>query len=343
MHFLFVLWVVGVLVVILRLRAWSRLRNVPALVLAIDLPRLPLEAFGHWLDLHYEQSLQGWSSWLWDWTKSELLELVVATLLVSLLYAIIHRRPRDWWVWTWVASLPILAFAFFIEPIAIEPLFFHFEPLARTRPELAQAIEGVIQRGGLAIPQQRIYEMKASEKLKSLNAYVTGIGASKRVVVWDTIVSRMTTPQILFVFGHEMGHYALGHIPKLLAFSAALLLVALWIVQHAMNWAIGRWGKRLGIRSAADRASLPLLLLIFTLLAFAGEPIVNAASRYSEHQADVYAIEVTSGLVPVSARAEVFQILGEVDLAEPDRHPFIEFWLFTHPSISDRMAFAQTH
>ena len=126
--------------------------------------------------------------------------------------------------------------------------------------------------------------MKASEKLNSLGAYVTGIGASRRVVVWDTLIARMTPPQIQFVFGHEMGHYVLNHIPKQIGFLAVLLLLALLAGYHGMNWALDSWGSVWDIRGVEDWASLPLLILIFVAAGFLSEPITNSLSRYFERR-----------------------------------------------------------
>jgi Zn-dependent protease with chaperone function len=359
MHFLGVLWAAGTLLAILELRLGPRLRTwaqnashrrflqaavfVPGFLLMVDLARLPLDLWGHGIDRHYDQSVQGWGSWAFDWTKGELLELAIGSILGWILYAAIWRSPRRWWLNFWFASLPILVFLLFIQPMAIEPLFFEFEPLVITQPNLVDALEKVVARGGLAIPAERIYLMKASEKLNSLNAYVTGLGPSQRVVVWDTIVAKMTPPQIQFVFGHEMGHYKLGHIPQKIAILAILLLIALYTGYRVMAWALSRWGSRWDIRGVEDWASLPLLILIFTAFSFAAEPIVNTIGRYYEHEADIYAAEVTFGLIPPAAQtgADALQILGEAGLEEPNPNPLIEFWLYDHPSVSERIAFVQ--
>ncbi len=361
MHFLGVLWGAGTLLAMLtwrvapRLRTWvetaSRLRFLqaamflPALLLAIDVARLPLDLFGHSLDLRYDQSVQGWGSWALDWSKSEAIEFVIAILLGWILYALIRRSPTRWWFHFWLAAVPILVFLMFLEPVVIEPLFYQFEPLSLTQANLVDSIEKVVARGELAIPQERIFLMKASQKLNSINAYVAGLGASKRVVVWDTAIAKMTPAQILFVFGHEMGHYVLDHVQKQIAILAVLLLLALLGGYHAMSWALGRWGAAWEIRGIEDWASLPLLLLIFTAFSFASEPVINGISRYFEHQADIYGTEVTFGLIPPAAQtgAEAFQILAEVDLSEPDPNPLIEFWLYDHPSIAERVAFVQEY
>jgi STE24 endopeptidase len=361
MHFLGVLWASGALLAALRyrlaplLRTWaesaSRLRFlqaamfVPALLFALDAARLPLDLFGHWLDLDYDQSIQSWASWGLDWGKGELIEFALAIVLGWILYTLLWRSPRRWWFHFWLASLPILVLLLFIQPWVIEPMFFQFEPLSLTQPNLVDSIEKVVARGDLVIPQERIFLMKASAKLNSINAYVSGIGASKRIVVWDTAIAKMTPSQILFVFGHEMGHYVLGHVPKQIAILSVLLLAGLFVAYRAMIWALGHWGREWEIRGMEDWASLPVLLLIVTVFAFVSEPITNGVSRYFEHQADVYGTEVTFGLIPPAAQtgADAFQILAEVDLSEPDPNPLIEFWLYNHPSIAERIAFVQQY
>jgi len=317
----------------------------PLLLLAIDAAELPISLYGHHLSLKFDQSIQGWASWFWDWTKGELLVLALAGVLIWILYGAMRRSPRRWWFYFWLAAIPILIFLMFIEPLAIEPLFFKFEPLAAKQPALVAAIGKVVARGGMTIPPDRMFEMQASEKLKSLNAYVTGIGASKRVVVWDNTIRKMNTSQTLFVFGHEMGHYVLGHVWIGIAAAAAGTLLFLFLAYYAMRWTLARWGARWQIRGMDDWASLPVLLLALAVFGFLSEPVSNSFSRVLEHQADVYGLEVIRGIVPDSSAeaAQAFQILGEVSLDDPNPSPFIEFWLYDHPSISERVRFASEY
>jgi len=318
---------------------------VPLFLVVWQILELPVDAYGHHLSLAYDQSVQGWGSWFWDWSKGQLVGLVIATPLVWLLYGILSRSPRRWWFYFWLATLPVIVFVVFIAPVAIDPLFFHFEPLAGKAPELVIEIEKVTQRGGLSIPRERMFLMDASRKLKSLNAYVTGFGASKRVVVWDTTLTRMTTPQTLFVFGHEMGHYVLGHIPKTIVFVAGLLLVILFLGHLVLRSALPAGGSRWGIRGLADWASFPVLLLILSVASELSSPAINAFSRAQEHAADVYGLEVVHGLIPDPRRtaADAFQILGEVNLSDPHPGRFVEFWLYSHPPLAERIAFAQSY
>jgi STE24 endopeptidase len=318
---------------------------VPLLILANDVLSLPIGIYGQHLELAFDQSIQSWPSWFWDWTKGELIGFVLATLLVFILFAVIRRSPRRWWFYFWLASLPIIVTLIYLTPLVIEPMFYHFDPLAAKNAALVDQLEKVVARGGLAIPPERMFEMKASEKLNSLNAYVSGFGGSKRVVVWDTTIAKLSTPEILFVFGHEMGHYVLNHIRNSLILAALLLLVLLFVGYHGVRWLLRRHGENWRIRDVADWASLPVLLLIVAVFSLVTEPLANGYSRWQEHQADIYGLEVVHGMVPDSAAvaSHAFEVLGEVGLDEPNPSPFIEFWLYSHPSISERVAFTQSY
>jgi STE24 endopeptidase len=317
----------------------------PLLLLTLGVVGLPADIYSQWLERKYDISVQGWWSWAWDWTKGELIGFVIGIILVWILYAVIRRSARRWWFYFWLASLPILLFIFFISPEIIEPLFFKFEPLAQTQPALVTAFEQVVHRGGMNIPSERMFLMKASEKTNALNAYVTGFGASKRVVVLDTTVGKMDTPEVLFVFGHEMGHYVLGHIWKGLTFFAGLLFVLLYLGYRCIHWTLARWGAGWAIRGLDDWASLPALLLLLSIFSFLAEPVANTFSRHIEHQADVYGLEVTHGIFPNPSQtaARAFQILGEVDLSDPHPSEFIRIWLYSHPPIAERVAFALSY
>ncbi len=197
-------------------------------------------------------------------------------------------------------------------------------------------------RAGRHIPQEKMFVMDASTKQKSVNAYVTGLGASKRVVVWDTTIAKATIPQTLFVFGHEMGHYVLLHIPKFIAFLWACAFVLLAVCAAVLARLLSRPGGRWGVRGVADWASLPVLLLVVTVAGELAQPVVNGYIRYQEHDADIFGLEAIHGIVPESqqAAAEAFQLLGEINLADPDPSPFIRFWLYSHPPLAERLKFA---
>jgi Zn-dependent protease with chaperone function len=315
------------------------------LLIASTLLDLPLDLYAHHAAVAYGQSVQGWGSWAWDAVKSLLLTFVFGGLLVMLLFWVIRKSPSRWWFWFWIPAMCFTLLSVFIAPVLIDPLFNKFEPLARTNPALVDRLEQVVARGGIQIPPERMFLMKASEKVTTLNAYVTGYGASKRVVVWDNSIQKATPDEISFIFGHEMGHYVLNHIPKTLVFLGALLLVEFYLGYRGIRWLIARYGPRWHIPSQNDWAALVILLLVLSVLSFLSEPIVNGYSRMHEHEADVYGQEAIHGIVrdPQTTAQQSFQLLGEMSLTDPNPNPFVEFWTFSHPSVSSRAAFAAAY
>ena len=317
----------------------------PLLLLTIAILTSPLDIYSEWVEKEYGLSIQGWSSWSWDWVKAELISLVVGTIVIWLLYLVIRRSARRWWFYFWLITLPLGVFWFFLQPLVIDPMFHKFEPLQQKDPRLTASLEQLVKRAGQDIPPERMFWMGAGEKTTELNAYVTGIGTSKRIVVWDTTIAKMSTPQIVFVAGHEMGHYVLQHIPKGMIAFALLSLIAFYLGYRCIGWILARWGANWQIRGLEDWASLPALLLLLSVFSFASNPIASAFSRYVEHQADQYGLEVTHDLTPNSAQiaAQAFQVLGEVDLSDPDPDRTNIFLFYDHPPISDRVRFSLTY
>jgi STE24 endopeptidase len=327
-------------------RRWIQgLVFVPLLVLTVDLFDLPLRLYGHSLSLHYQMSVQRWGSWLWDWTKEELLGTAFALVLVLILFAVMRRSPRRWWLYFWLVAMPLMAGMVFSSPWIIDPLFHKFEPLNATHPELVQSLEKVVARTGLQIPPERMFLMRASEKTNTLNAYVTGFGASKRIVVWDTTIQKTTREELLFIIGHELGHYVLGHFWKgVVAYAFGLLLI-FYLLFRGSHWSLDRWAGDWKIYGPEDWAALAVFLLLLQVFTFFASPIINGFSRWEEHAADVYGLEVIHGVVPDSAEvaAHSFQVLGEQDLADPNPPGFITFWLYSHPPLGDRLVFAHSY
>jgi STE24 endopeptidase len=317
----------------------------PLLLLTMDVLSLPIALWEHRLALQFQQSIQGWGSWLADWAKGEGVEIAIAILLVWILFWAIRKSPRKWWFSFWLVAVPLIILGAVIEPLVVEPLFFRFTPLASSEPGLAGKIEQMTIRAGAPIPQSRIFEMNASSKRRELNAYVTGLSASKRVVIWDTTIRRMSGDEVLFVTGHEMGHYVLGHVRDGILFACAVLFFFLYLAFRALHWMLARWGETWAIRAPDDLASLPVLLLLLSVFGFLFTPISNAYSRNLEHQADQYGLEVIHGLIPDApvVAAHAFQVLGEVDLEEPNPSTAVKFWFYNHPPLDERMRFAETY
>jgi len=349
------------LLVVLRWRAAPFFRNLaervssnrfvqllvfaPLILLTIAILGIPADIWDQSLSRAYGLSVQSWGPWLTDWITNQIVQLIIGTILVGILYAVIRKSPRRWWLYFWLASIPVLLLLLFAQPLIIDPLFYTFKPLATAQPVLLSEMQKVMQRGGIEIPADRMFVMNASSKETGLNAYVTGYGASKRVVVWDNTIAKATVPETLFVFGHEMGHYVLLHIPKEFALLATIILFLFYVGYRLSNWMLTRWGTQWGIRDLQDWASLPALLLLISTLAFIVTPAFNGISRYFEHEADRYGIEVIHGIVsnPNQVAAHYFQKSGEMNLSDPDPNEFIKAWFFDHPTRPERVHFVATY
>jgi STE24 endopeptidase len=317
----------------------------PLILLTIAVLGIVSDIWDESLQRAYGLSVQAWTAWTRDWILNQAIMLVVGTVLVGILYFVVRRSPRRWWFYFWLASIPILLAMFFLQPIVIDPLFYTFKPLESAQPVLLAEMQKVVHRGGMEIPADRMFVMNASSKTTGLNAYVTGFGASKRVVVWDNTIAKATVPETLFVFGHEMGHYVLHHIPKEIAIDATILLFLLYLGYRLSRAMLARWGQEWAIRDLQDWASLPALMLVITVLAFLATPVFNAVSRHFEHEADRYGLEVIHGIVtnPNQVAAHYFQKSGEKNLADPDPSEFAKVWFFDHPTRKERVHFVATY
>jgi STE24 endopeptidase len=358
LYFLSVFWNLAIILFLLRSGFFAKLRSfaesrsgnptlqaivfVPSFFALLALLNIPIRLYWHHLSLYYQQSIEPWGPWLWDWTKAELLEIALALLVITLLFALIRSRPRSWWLFAWLGAIPLSLFLGLIAPWYVDPLFNKFRPLQETNPQLVESIVTLTYAAGHPVPRSQMFLMEASAKTNAVNAYVAGLGPSKRIVIWDTSIRKTKPEELLFIVGHEMGHYVLGHVVKGFAYFLALLFAALFLAYRSLQWTIARWGPAWGIRSQSDWAALGALLLLFNIMSFFGEPIGNAISRMQEHAADAYGLQLIQGLIPNAneVAAHSFQVLGEEDLDDPDPPKFIVLWLYSHPPLNDRLRFA---
>jgi Zn-dependent protease with chaperone function len=250
--------------------------------------------------------------------------------VVALLYWTIRRSPGRWWLASWIASIPLLVFAILLAPVVVDPLFNKFEPLKNA--ELREKILALASRAG--IERSRVYQVDASQRTKGVNAYVTGLGGSARIVLWDTTLEKLNDREILAVMAHEMGHYVEKHvlIGTLLSILGTLFL--LLAVDRGARLVLARHGEAWGVRGIDDLASLPLLMLLVSLLNFFGAPVTNAVSRVMESRADTFSLRQTND---GRAAASSFVKLSELNLSNPDPPKFIEFWIFSHPTLRERI------
>jgi STE24 endopeptidase len=364
LHFGSELWNVGILCLLLSTGAaasmgkWAMARThrrwLQGCIFSVLLASLifltsdaPVQAVGHFFSLRYRISVEPWNAWLLDEAKNLALALLVEVPLLMLVLGL-QRWPwskRLYWVWFAGATVPLMLLGTFLLPTLIEPMFDTFEPLASSHPALAGDLQRVVACTGISIPPERMFLMKASEKSNGLNAYVTGLGPSKRIVVWDTTADRMPEDEVLFTFAHEAGHYVLHHIAKGLALAAIGLFLLLGATTWTSAWMLSRWGARWRVDSLASLPGLVVLLLALAVWQMIAEPIGSSISRHFEHEADVYGQEAVHGVVadPQKTAVAAFNRLGEAYLDDPSPNAFVVFWSCDHPSIQDRAIFASQY
>jgi Zn-dependent protease with chaperone function len=251
-------------------------------------------------------------------------------------YLLLARSPRRWWLYTTLLSLPFSFFVMLIAPIWIDPMFNEFGPLkdkALERRILAQAERAGISGG-------RIFEVNKSVDTKALNAYVKGFLDTKRIVLYDTLLDRLDDGEVLAVLGHEMGHYALGHVSRSILLSSTVVLLSLLLVDRGGRWLIGRFSSRFGFDRLSDVASVPLLALLLQVASLLFSPAVMAYSRFQEHEADGFALELTRAN---RSAASAFVKLQTENLGVPWHGTFEKLWRATHPSIGERITYCNRY
>jgi len=293
---------------------------------------------GFALEHQYHLSNQTFGAWFVDELKGLALGIVFLGVIpiVSLAYAAIARNPRRWWLWLAVGSFPVIVVGTLLGPLVFEPAFNKFTPLKDK--VLEQKILDLAERAG--IPSRKVLEANKSAQTKKFNAYVSGFGASQRIVLWDTILEGMEEDEILFVMGHEMGHYVLAHIWKGIVVTVIVCALFFYLSHLVTAWAIARFGRRWGFTELSDIASMPLIVATISLISFVAQPMTNSFSRYIEHEADTFGLEVTR-LTDAGARA--FIKLGSQNKSNPEPNPVVKAFMYTHPPLIERIRYAQEY
>ena len=298
---------------------------------------LPLSYFAGYVRPHaYGLSNQTFSKWIGDELKALLVSLVAGSVVLWLPYWLVRKSPTRWWLWTSLLAIPFAVFFILIAPIVIDPLFNTFGPMKDH--DLERRILDLANRAG--IEGARVFEVDKSVDTNTVNAYVTGFGGSKRIVLWDTTIRKLEPDELLFVMGHEMGHYVLGHIVKSIFFSSVLILVTLYLAYRLQAGLIDRYAGRFGFTELSDVASLPLVLLLVGVLTLVITPVANAYSRWQEHEADRFGLEITRDN---HAAATAFVKLQQENLSLPRRSLLYKLWRASHPLLGERIDFCNTY
>ena len=247
-------------------------------------------------------------------------------------YLLLRKSPRRWWLYTGLAAIPLIVVILFVTPIWIEPLFNKFGPMKDKA--LESQILALANRAG--IEGSRVYEVEKSVDTNTVNAYVTGFLDTKRIVLWDTILAKLGSRE-------SAGWSQMYHVPstyRVIAVASLLILMGLWIVHAAAGGLIARNRERFGFSELSDVASLPLVMLLFSLVGLVLTPAVNAFSRHTEHEADRFGLEITRDN---HACASAFVKLQKENLSNPRPGLLVKLWRADHPPLGERIDFCNEY
>jgi STE24 endopeptidase len=342
-------FVVGfVFLIVLLVTGWSRwLHDVPYrlglqsyslslfvyLVLLLLISKalgIGLDYYGFLLERRFNLSTQKFSSWIWDEAKGFLVGLVMGSVVVEVVYFTLRQWPQHWWMLAWALFMGMFILLAQLAPVVLFPIFYKFEPL--DNEDLRRRLVVLSERAGTRV--RGVYRWKLSEKSKKANAALTGLGATRRIILADTLLDNYTPEEIEAVLAHELGHHVHRHILKSIFVQAAITLLGFW----AANWTLHYAVDQHMFEELSDFADLPLLALVSVALSFLLMPALNAFSRFNERQADRYAFESISSVDPFITSMNK---LAEQNLAERAPSKWVEWFFHSHPAISRRLAAAK--
>ncbi len=303
-------------------------------------------SFGQHLSLRYGLSVQSWPSWFGDQAKSFAISWLIGGLLVMLLFWIIRSVPAALVARLLGCTIPITLVGVFLTPYVIDPLFNKFEPLQKSNPELVAQLEKVVARGHMNIPPERMFLMKARPRSPPSTPTSQASARSKRVVVWDTSLQKGTPDEILFIFGHESGHYVLGHVLRglFLSFVGSFILLYSGLSLRPLGHPPLRPALAHPVRSrtgppspsscSPSRSSAP---------SSSRSPTPSAAPRSTPPTSTAKKPSTASSPTRRRAAKSAFDVLGENSLDDPNPSPFVEFWTYNHPATGRRAAFGKAY
>lgn len=298
---------------------------------------LPLSFYGGFIRKHsYGLSNQKIGKWIGDSLKGLLLSTAIASALVWIPIYIINTYPGYWWLYAGLLSVPFMLFMSYISPLLLDPIFNKYKEVENK--ELENKIHELLSR--TKVRGCRVFQVNKSVDTKEMNAYMTGVFNSKRIVLWDTTINKLTERETLCVVAHEMGHYIMGHVWKMILLGGAASIFILYLIDRGAVWVLERSSGVFGFEALGDIASLPLLVMAGSLVIFIVTPFANAYSRYNEHEADTFELELTRDN---RASASSMVKLHYNSLILPEPGIIYKLWNYSHPAFKERVEFANSY
>ncbi len=284
----------------------------------------PLAVYeGYFRERQYGLATQTFGPWMNDQFKGLMLNMVLGGIIVVVLFALVRRLSRTWWIWGSVVTIVFLVFIAMIVPVFIVPIFNTVTVLHD--PKVTQPILRLARANG--IDAKDVYEVDASKQTTRMSANVSGFGNTMRITLNDNLLQRGSPEEIQSVMGHEMGHYVLNHIPKDILFFSVVIVIGFAFLRWSLAWSLQRWGTKWGIRGTGDPAVLPLVILLFSIYGFVLTPIINTHIRTTEREADMYGLNASR---QPDGFAQAAIHLGEYRKMKPG--PMEEWMFYDHPS-----------
>lgn len=301
-----------------------------ALVVAVLI--FPLTVYeGFFREHKYGLSNQSFGQWMRDQLVGLAVTLVLGAILLVVLFGLVRRVGKNWWVWGSAVSLIFTAFVVLIAPVLISPLFNTYTKLADAR--IKEPILSLARANG--IPATDVYVFDESRQSDRVSANVSGFAGTLRISLNDNLLKRCSLAGIESTMGHEMGHYVLNHVFKGLVLNGVVMVLTFAPLNWGLNAGLARWGQSWGIRGITDLAVLPLAVLLVSTISFLLTPVDNTITRTMEYEADLYGINASQ---QPDGEAEVDLMLGEYRKLDPG--PIEEFLFFDHPSGRTRITAA---
>ena len=289
----------------------------------------PLTIYEDYFREHkYGLATQTFGPWMGDQMKELGVNLVLGGLLAMLLFGVVRRLPRTWWIWGAVVTILFLIFTVLLSPVYIVPIFNKVTRL--DDPKIVDPILSMARANG--IPAKDVFEIDASRQTTRMSANVSGFANTMRITLNDNLLRRGSPEEIQAVMGHEMGHYVMNHVYKLIMSFSIVIVLAFVYLRWSLDWTLQRWGEKWQIRGVGDTAVLPLVLLLVAIFGFVTTPVFNTLIRTQEHEADMYGLN-TSRQPDGFAQGAIH--LGEYRKMNPG--PIEEWIFFDHPSGRNRI------
>ena len=290
-----------------------------------------LDYYGLRLERRFQLTNQKTRSWLWDEVKGFLVGLVLAAIVGEVLYFTIRQSPQHWWLISWTLFMGLFILLAQVAPLILFPIFYKFEPLEND--DLKQRLVKLGERAGTRV--RGIYKWHLSEKSKKANAALTGLGATRRIILADTLLDYYSPDEIEAVLAHELGHHVHKHILKSIFVQAGITLFGFWAANYVLHLSVEQWRM---FDTLSDFSNLPLLVLVSSVLSIVLMPALNAYSRFNERQADRYAFQSIRNVQPFISSMNK---LAAQNLAERTPSRWVECLFHSHPAISRRVAAAE--